>query len=143
MRRLPFYPLILAAIGALALAGCSSKPTLVGDWTGSIAHMGMAVSMDFSFSSDGNLTLKQSAGPGSSTVKGPYKELEKTFTFTPTSMESPVLDKATLKALNDEMAKTKQTVTFNLKWKDADTVSVAQQGAQPPLDKPVELKRKK
>lgn len=130
-------------VAALMFGGCKSKPTLVGDWNGTLAVQGATVTMDLRFGGDGTLAVTQSVGGQTSTQKGTYKEMEKSFTMTPTSIEAANLPKETLDKVNAEMAKNPKAVTFTLEWKDPDTIAITQQGAPPPLDVAVTLKRKK
>ena len=136
--------LVVAIVAALLLAsGCKSKPTLVGEWTGTMPIQGFSVDTKFVFGADGTLAVIQTMGGQGSTQKGTYKEEEKTFTVIPTSFETPSLSKATLDQLNAALAKNAKPMTFTLVWTDADTIVVTQQGAPVPLNLAITLKRKK
>lgn len=141
MKPIGFAFLFIAAL--LLGFGCKSKPTLVGDWTGSMSVQGVSVDLDFNFGADGTIAVTQSAGGKGSTQKGTYKSEEMTFTMIPTSVESVAVPKATLDQLNAAIAKNPKPVVFDFVWKDDDTISVKQQGAQPPGDLAIVLKRKK
>lgn len=131
------------ALLAIALASCSSKPTLIGEWIGNLTLQGVTVDMSFAFKADGTLAVTQTANGQGSTQKGTYKEEEKSFTMTPTSVESAAIPKATLDQLNADLAKNSKPITFTLEWKDADTIAVTQQGAPAPVNVPITLRRKK
>ncbi|HRI44059.1 MAG TPA: hypothetical protein PLL78_03930 [Fimbriimonadaceae bacterium] len=135
---------LLLALGFLTLlVSCKSKPTLVGTWTGSLPVQGIEVLMTFRFGSDGTLALTQTAAGQTSVQAGSYKELERSFTFTPKSIEGAHIPKATVDQMNAMIAANPQTVTFALEWKDADTVVVTQQGAASVVAAPMTLKRGK
>lgn len=136
---------LVSAIFAVLLvgSGCKSKPTLVGEWTGNATIQSVAIDMTFTFGADGTLSVAQSANGQKSSQKGTYKEEEKSFTMTLTSVDAPGGPKAMIDGVNAELAKNPKKVTFTLEWKDADTISVTQQGAQPPLNVAFTLKRKK
>jgi hypothetical protein len=99
--------------------------------------------MGFTFNADGTVAVTQTSGGQGGTQKGKYKADEKSFTMTPTSIESAALPKAAIDQLNAALAKNPTPVTFTLEWKDADTIAVTQQGAAAPLNVPITLKRKK
>lgn len=134
---------VLTLLVILILAACGSKPTLEGNWNGSIDFQGLAVELEYRFSPDGELELRQSANKKVSTQKGKYawKEGEKTFTFTPVSLQAEG-DPALIRMVNEEMAKNPKTYTFELTWIDSSTINVKQQGAMAPLDSVITLRRK-
>lgn len=135
---------VLSALACLSfLVSCKSKPTLIGTWTGSMPVQGVDVSMTFRFGSDGTLALTQTAAGQTSVQSGLYKELEKSFTFTPKAMEGAHIPKTTLDQMNAMIATNPQTVTFSVEWKDSDTVVVAQEGAASAVATPMTLKRGK
>lgn len=134
---------ILAIVLALVVAaGCKGKPTLVGDWTGTITVQTLEVAMDFHFDKDGTLKLTQSVMGKNSSQMGTYKEEEKSFSMTATSMEAPDLPKAMVDKVNEDLKKNPKTVTFDLVWKDENNIEVSQREARPPLDQKIVLKRK-
>jgi uncharacterized protein YcfL len=141
MRVLPFV--FASILFSLLLAGCSSKPTLVGDWEGTLTVGAATVAMGVNFGNDGKLDIKQSVGAQGSTQKGTYVAEEKEIKATITALESASLPKGMIDAANSNLAKTPQKMTFTLKWKDADTINITQQGAPAPLNVPITLKRKK
>ena len=136
---------LFVILTSLCIAGCNSKPSLVGDWSGNLGVSNVTLDMSFHFNQDGTVSVSQSAGGMGSTQKGTYKEdeKEKTVTITATSMESPSIPKAQLDKINELLAKQPQTATFDLEWKDSDTIAIKQRGARPPLDSHITLKRKK
>jgi hypothetical protein len=79
----------------------------------------------------------------SSTQKGEYKEAEKSFTFKPSSIESPSINKEAAEKINSQIKSANKTITFAVEWKDADTINVTQQGASAPMNVAFTLKRKK
>lgn len=123
--------------------GCKAKPSLVGTWTGSLQVQGVGLDLSLRFENGGTLAFTQTAAGQTSTQKGLYKELESSFTFSPTAVESPGLPKESIDQINAALAATPQTVTFSLEWKDPDTIVVAQQGAPSLLAAPITLKRSK
>ncbi|MBI5705914.1 MAG: hypothetical protein HZC36_02870 [Armatimonadetes bacterium] len=134
---------LLAIVLALAVSvGCKGKPSLVGDWTGSITVQTMQVGMDFHFDKDGTVKLTQDVMGRKSAQMGNYKESEKSFTFTATSMEAPDLPKAMVDKVNEGLKKDPKTVTFDIVWKDENSVEISQREATPPLDQKIALKRK-
>ena len=131
----------LAAFALVLAHGCKSKPTLVGSWSGNIQVMGAAVDLNFEFFKDGKLSVKQTAMGQTSTQKGDYKAEEKSFSFKPTSVDSPSLSKEASEKLNGQIKSHNKTVVFTLEWKDGDTINVTQQGAPAPLNTAITLKR--
>lgn len=136
-------PLLVLATAVLLASSALAKPTLVGTWSGTLTVQGVKVDMVMTFGRDGILALKQTVKGQGSTQKGKYKEGKTSFTMTPTSIEAKNVPKATLDSMNANMAKNPTTVTFTLEWKGADTIMISQQGAQPPLNAKITMKRKK
>lgn len=138
------FGLLQLIIAMLFLSlGCKSKPTLVGDWTGTMSAQGVSVELDFNFGADGTISVMQSANGKGSTQRGTYKSDDKSFTMIPTSVESAAIPKESLDQLNAAIAKNPKPVVFTLVWTNDDTITVNQQGAQPPGDVAIILKRKK
>lgn len=123
MRKLTIGFVFAAAL--VVGGGCKSKPSLVGTWKGSMSISSATVEMEMNFGKDGVLAFTQSAGGQTSIQKGAYKESEKSFTFTPTTMESPTLPKEQLDKINQAMSGKSRTSTFTLEWKDSDTIVIS------------------
>jgi hypothetical protein len=138
-----FRFLLIPLLLIVFFGGCKSKPTLVGTWSGSAQVMGTSVDTEFDFSPDGKLAVKQSAKGQSSTQKGEYKEAEKSFTFKPLSIESPLINQEQAAKINAQIAAANKTVNFTVDWKDEDTINVTQQGDQSGMNITFTLKRKK
>jgi hypothetical protein len=133
---------LLLAVGLAAL-GCKSKPSLVGDWSGTFSVQGVEVNAEFKFGGDGTVQIVQTAMGQSSTQKGTYTSDEKQFTVTETSVESATMPKAMLDQVNSTLQKTPRKLIFDCTWKDNDTISITQRDAPAPMNLPITLKRKK
>lgn len=56
-------------VPALALAGCSHKPTIVGKWQGTVTQSNGSMNSTFEFAPDGKETISSLANAGGMTMK--------------------------------------------------------------------------
>lgn len=126
----------------LAIVGCKSKPTLVGDWTGTATVNGTTQSADYKFNPDKTMTIQSEQMGMKTTLKATYKEEEKSFSMKITDLEIPGLPEAMQKQAKEGIANQKET-TFSVEWKSADEVNLVPDAAQAGAAITMNLKRRK
>ncbi|HMS56028.1 MAG TPA: hypothetical protein PKA27_11570 [Fimbriimonadaceae bacterium] len=110
---------LLFLVPAIIIVGCSSKPTLVGEW--SATPEGSPQAQTFTFESGNKVKMASNMMGQNFILHGDYKEEAASLSITPQKLETPGLDASLQKQVDSAFAAQKgKPMSFSLKWISAD-----------------------